>query len=66
MSKAFGQRPYMYLCPSLQNTQNQFTIDAAVYFVGTQHDIQVAKEVDDKIKKEAQQDGSRNRINYKS
>ena len=51
MSKAFGQRPYVFVNPHLQDPRNQFQIDSVIFLVGLQDDQERSKKEQKALKK---------------
>ena len=63
MSKSFGTRPYLYICPELKDPKNQLNIDAAIYMYGIRDEEKRAKETQKKSGKKVNNE-PRNRISY--
>lgn len=63
-AKTFSQRPYVYVCPELQDPRNQFNLDCAIYLVGIKDDQEQQKKIDAELARRAKKNEPRNRTNY--
>lgn len=58
MSKAFGTRPYIYICPELKDPKNRLSIDTAIYLYGVRDEEERAKKERKEAKKNQKQRNS--------
>ena len=58
-AKLFGQRPYTYICPKLQNPQYQFNVDSAIYLIGVREEERLQEEAERKTAMELKKKGKR-------
>lgn len=56
MSKTFGQRPYTFINPYIQDPRNQFQLDSAIFLIGLQDEQERSKKEQKALKKQVDLD----------